>query len=252
MSRPLVLLHPLGTDGGFWRPVLEHLGDETVLTPDLPGHGTAPAAAGPTLADLGRAVLADLDQAGLDRVDLVGLSIGGLVGQYLAATAPERVARLVLVDTVVTYPPEMRDMWRSRAAAVRAEGTAAFVEPTLALWFTAGFRAAGGPVVAAAAAGVVRSPAEGYARACDLLARVDTAELLAEIRCPTLVMCGDDDAPPLVAAARQLAGTLSDARVAWLPGRHAAAVENPAEFAAVLRGFRAEPLPSQTSTGGAS
>jgi 3-oxoadipate enol-lactonase len=58
------------------------------------------------------------------------------------------------------------------------------------------------------------------------------------IAVPTLVVCGEDDAPPFVAAARDLAGTLPDARLVWLaPARHAGVLEQPEQFARALTGF---------------
>ena len=39
-GRPLVMIHGFGSEGGSWRPLLNHLGiDGRVLAVDLPGHG---------------------------------------------------------------------------------------------------------------------------------------------------------------------------------------------------------------------
>lgn len=236
MSVPVVLLHPLGSDARFWDPVLPELasGIDAVAL-DLPGHGTAPLVDDPaSIRSWSAAVLEQLDRLGHERVVLVGISLGGLVAQHLAATAGDRVERVVLADTVAAYPEPMREMWRERAITSRAEGTASFVDPTLALWFTSDFRAGGGPVVAAAADGVAAAPPEGYARACELLAEVDLLDLLPQITCPTLVVCGEQDGSAFVQAAPRLAQTIPGASLRWLPGGHAAVVEHPREFAALV------------------
>ena len=82
-------------------------------------------------------------------VGFLGLGVMGsaMSGHLLAADAPELVRRLVVVDAVPVYPQPMREMWRDRAARAPLEGTEPFLDPTLALWFTADRLAEGGPVV---------------------------------------------------------------------------------------------------------
>ena len=170
----LVLLHPLGADHEFWDPLTRALAGRPVHALDLPGHGRAPLPSGGlTIARAAEAVLAELDRDGAGRVDLLGLSIGGLVAQYIAAHAPERVAHLVLADTVARYPEPFRQQWRARARAARTEGTASFVEPTLQTWFTPDFARSEAEAVRYARAAIARCDPEGYAQACEALEAVD-------------------------------------------------------------------------------
>jgi pimeloyl-ACP methyl ester carboxylesterase len=51
-------------------------------------------------------------------------------------------------------------------------------------------------------------------------------------------VCGEDDAPPFTAAARDFGERLPDARVVWLsPARHAGVLEQPEQFRDALVGF---------------
>ncbi|MGY1602924.1 alpha/beta fold hydrolase [Geodermatophilus sp. SYSU D00815] len=238
-GRPVLLLHPLGVDRSFWNAVAPALEGFEVLTYDFPGHGETPAPEQPytveDLADQARALLADAGQA---RVDVVGVSLGGLVAQRLAADAPELVRRLVVVDAVAVYPEPMRAMWRERAARAADEGMAPFVDPTLALWFTADLLARGGDVVESARRRLETADPRGYALACRALAQADVTGVLDRITAPTLLVCGEDDAPPFTAAARELAARLPGGRVVWLsPARHAGVLERPEQFRAALTGF---------------
>ncbi len=84
--------------------------DRAVLAPDLRGHASStwdpPWDAATHVADL----LAVLDHGGHERVDVVGHSFGGLLATHLAATAPERVRRVILLDPAIGLDPaRMRD-----------------------------------------------------------------------------------------------------------------------------------------------
>jgi pimeloyl-ACP methyl ester carboxylesterase len=238
----VLLLHPLGVDRSFWDGVLPALDGFEVLTYDFPGHGRTPTPAEPytieELADQARSLLAG---AGYDRVDVVGVSLGGLVAQQMAADAPELVRRLVVVDAVAVYPQALRDMWRDRATRAPVEGLEPFLEPTLGLWFTADRVAEDGPVVDAVRRAFLAGDPRGYALACRALEQADVTGVLDRITAPTLVVCGEDDAPPFTAAARDLGERLPDARVVWLsPARHAGVLEQPDQFRDALLGFLGE------------
>ncbi|MXG91175.1 alpha/beta fold hydrolase [Nocardioides flavescens] len=239
----LVLLHGLGVDAAMFDDLRDRLTGPTVAF-DLPGHGAEPALPEGAGLEAHAAWLAERLASQEDGpVDLLGVSLGGLLAQQLAATRPDLVRRLVVVDAVTTYPEPMRAMWRERAAVARTDGVAAYVEPTLALWFTAEAREADEPVVAWTAKTVEGTSPEGYARACELLEGADTRPLLDRITQPVLVVCGDDDAPPFRAAVAELEAALTDVRTCWLPGRHAAVIESPEPAVAALEEFLSTPDP---------
>lgn len=98
---PLVLLHGFGGDGvGTWRAQLEPLADERrVLVPDLLWFGRSTGGGSPGLDAQVAAVLAMLDHAGVAKVDVMGISYGGFVTLGLLGAAPERVNRVILVDS---------------------------------------------------------------------------------------------------------------------------------------------------------
>lgn len=238
-GRPILLLHPLGVDRSFWDGVVPDLDGFEVLTYDFPGHGRAPAPEQPyaieDLADQARALLAE---AGHEQVDVVGVSLGGLVALRMAADDPGLVRRLVVVDAVTVYPQPMRDMWHDRAARAPVEGLEPFLEPTLALWFTAEAIDRGGPVVDGVRRAFLAGDPEGYALACRALAVADLTGVVDRITAPALLVCGEDDAPPFTAAARELADRLPGASLVWLsPARHAGVLEQPGQFRDALLGF---------------
>lgn len=98
---PVLLLHGFGGDGLWtWRAQMGALAEaHTVLVPDLLWFGGSEAGGPPTLDRQVDAALAVLDAAGASRATVVGISYGGFVALTAAARAPDRVERLVIVDS---------------------------------------------------------------------------------------------------------------------------------------------------------
>ena len=100
---PVVLLHGGGTDTAWisWKKAIPVLAAKyRVFTPDWPGHGGSKQYRGKATQEMLESCLLQLlDAWGLQKVTLVGLSMGGSVAAGFAIRHPERVARLVLVDS---------------------------------------------------------------------------------------------------------------------------------------------------------
>jgi 3-oxoadipate enol-lactonase len=242
---PVILLHCLGVDRRVWDGAVAGLaGRFTTLTYDFPGHGErAPSAAPVTIESLADELEALLDREGIARATIAGISLGGLVAQAFAATRPGRVDRLVLVDTTARYTDELRTMWAMRAATARTQGVSPLIDGLLAIWFTEAFRAANPPAVRYVRETLARASGEGYAQACEALAAADLRASAPAIDAPTLVVCGDQDLPSFLDAARWLAETIPGARLEWLaPAKHASMLEQPEKFSAALLNFLTETL----------
>jgi pimeloyl-ACP methyl ester carboxylesterase len=101
---PVVLLHGFGTSSFVWRNVAPEiaLANRTAFAIDLFGYGESDR---PFDADFGIASQAELvDRAltalRLPKATIVGLDLGGAVALRLAASRPERVERLFLVNPI--------------------------------------------------------------------------------------------------------------------------------------------------------
>ncbi|MEO8622555.1 MAG: alpha/beta hydrolase, partial [bacterium] len=101
---PVVLLHGFGTSSFVWREIAPEiaLANRTAFAMDLFGYGESDR---PFDADFGIASQTNLVDRGLTALRLpkatvVGLDLGGAVALRLAATRPERVERLFLVNPI--------------------------------------------------------------------------------------------------------------------------------------------------------
>jgi 3-oxoadipate enol-lactonase len=236
----VVLSHSLACHSAMWEPQAAYLKERyTVLRFDTRGHGLSDAPAGAyTLADLVDDALAVLDGHGVGRAHFVGLSMGGMIGQLLALNHPERVASLTLADTTSRFPAGSDKVWEERIRTVTGKGMAAMVEPTLARWFTEDFRDRGGPVLERVAAMIGATPVAGYVGCCHAIPKIDTTDRLGEIRCPTLVIVGEDDPGTPVAMARAIHDAITDSRLVVIPrASHLCNLERPDAFNRVLGEF---------------
>jgi pimeloyl-ACP methyl ester carboxylesterase len=105
-SIPIVLLHGTSASLHTWDGwALALRGDHRVIRMDLPGFGlTGPSASNDySIEAYVRFTLRLLDTLGVRRFSIAGNSLGGEIAWHLAAAAPDRVSRLVLVDAA-GYP----------------------------------------------------------------------------------------------------------------------------------------------------
>jgi pimeloyl-ACP methyl ester carboxylesterase len=98
---PVLLLHGLGEAAIVWHANVDVMASRhTVIALDIPGHGASDKPEWRySLEKSTQFLLAFLDALQLDRVSLVGNSMGGLMSLAVALDHPERVHKLVLVDT---------------------------------------------------------------------------------------------------------------------------------------------------------
>lgn len=122
-GRPTLLLHGIPLSLVTWRRTIGPLAaGREVIAVDLRGYGESDKPAGADYSPAGQAAVlgALLDALELSDVDIVGSSYGCAVALTLAATAPARVGRLVLINPVC-YPGGPHDLERlSRIKLVAA------------------------------------------------------------------------------------------------------------------------------------
>ena len=211
-AESVVLLHGAGMDHRMWAgvsPALAAAG-RRVLAPDMPGHGRSGGGAPVEIAEAAGWIRRFLDAAGLDRVALAGFSMGALAAletvaqetgaQETGAQAPDRVRSLVLAGVAERMPVHPKLL-----ATAAANDPAAF--DMIAGWghhhpehvaSTRALFADAGPGVLHAGLG-----------ACDRYQRALAAA--AAVRCPVLLLLGENDRMTPATAAEPLAQALTQA-----------------------------------------
>lgn len=231
---PLMLVHPIGASLRFWDALRPHL-DMPLLCCDLRGHGDSAVPSGDYRIDqLADDLQALADAQGLARFNLCGVSLGGMAALALAGRAGERVHRVVVSSTAPRVAPPPTG-WDGRREAALRDGMAPLAGPMVERMFSAAYRETGDPLM-----GTLRTVFEsmspvGYAGAVAVLRDADLEARLARVAAPTLVIAGQQD--PLCPPPKQqsLADALPQGRMVSLDCGHFPPVEQPAEFARLLR-----------------
>ncbi|MGH1569951.1 3-oxoadipate enol-lactonase [Methylobacterium sp. P31] len=228
----------LGATLEMWDALLPSLaGGFRTLRYDTRGHGSSETRDQPAaVADLASDLAGLLDALGIDRAHLVGLSLGGMTVQALASADSRRPLSATLMATAAHLPSEQS--WNERAETVRARGTGALVDATLARWFTPNFPSRAPDIVRAIRERFLACDPAGYAVCCGAIGRMDLRPDLAAITAPTLVIAGRDDPSTPPAMAEEICGGIAQAELLVLPrAAHLLAVERADAVGGYLRAF---------------
>lgn len=238
----LVMSHSLACNVHMWDPQVPALAKRfKVLRFDTRGHGRSDAPAGPyTLDMLADDVKGLFDHLGIRECHWVGLSMGGMIGQTFALKYPGLFRSIALCDTASRYPEGAAEIWAGRVKVATEQGMEPLVPPTLERWFTEGFRKAQ-PEKVAAIAGMIRAtPVAGYAGCCAALPKIDTTDRLKEIKCPALVVCGEQDMGTPLAMSQAIHAAMPGSELVVIPNAaHISNLEQPEAFDAALGRFLA-------------
>jgi len=236
----VTLSHSLACNLHMWDDQMAALTRQyKVLRFDTRGHGQSGAPPGPyTLDQMADDVKGLLDALGIQRTHWVGLSMGGMIGETFALKYPDVFRSMVLADTTSRRPPDADKMWGDRIRLAQEKGMEALVEGTLARWFTEPYRNAHPDVMARIGNAIRATPVAGFAGCCQAIAKIDLLDRLTEIKCPALIMVGDQDHGTPPEMAREIHQNLPGSELQIISSAaHISNIEQTAVFNQALLGF---------------
>jgi pimeloyl-ACP methyl ester carboxylesterase len=238
VSRPidLVLVPGLLCDSAVWEQQAGAL--SALATIQIADHGT--------LDSLGKMAEAILECAPA-RFALAGHSMGGRVAFEVLRRAPDRVIAVALMDTAYAPLNPGRDGQAEASGryallhiariqgmrAMAAEWVKKMVHPD---------RLQDAPLVDSILAMMARKTPDIFAAQIKaLLERPDATPLLANIRCPALVLCGRQDAWSTLPRHEEMAERIPNSRLVVIEDcGHMSTMERPAEVTNALRDWLGE------------
>lgn len=231
-GRLFLLVHAAGSSAGMWRRQVDGLGAaDSVVAPDLPGHGRSGGIEGLATVE----AYADLVERFVAAMRLrpclvVGRSMGGAIALVLAARQPSWLQGVVLACTAARF----------RLAPETVETLHAVVRGRLPQQFTTETFSPATGVDLMREAWTEQVKTDPRVRYTDLLAcqAFDAGPLLGRVKVPTLVVAGADDQVTPVACSEELARAIAGARLEVIAAAgHQAPLEQAAAFDRLVAGF---------------
>ncbi|MGZ8263301.1 MAG: 3-oxoadipate enol-lactonase [Burkholderiales bacterium] len=229
----LTMSHSLASNLTMWDDQAKLLSSRfKVLRYDTRGHGGSSAPEGPyTMDELADDAKALFDALGIKETHWVGLSMGGMIGETFALKYPGVFKSMVLADTTARRPPNADQMWGERVKIAQEQGMQPLVESTLGRWFTQPFRESRMDVMERIGGHIRSTPVAGFVGCCQAISRIDVLDRLREIKCPALVIVGDQDHGTPPEMARAIQQNLPGSKLVVIPSAaHLSNVEQPKAF----------------------
>lgn len=242
-AKRLLLLPGLLCDGTVWLDQISALGESADCT--VVDYGALSS-----IEAMARHALAVAPPGAFS---VAGHSMGGRVALEIARIAPERVARLALLDTG----------YQGRSEGLQGEAEQRGRERLLDIARKQGMRAMGEawapgmvhpsrigtPVFDAILDMIERKTPDIYgAQIQALLGRPDATGMLGGIACPTLLLCGREDTWSPLSRHEQMHAAIPDSRLAIIENSgHMSTMEQPGAVNGALAAWLAEPDARQSA-----
>lgn len=235
---PIVFLHGVGATRACWADQIEALsGSFRCLSIDYRGYGESdvPEPSAISREAYARDVAAVLDAAGIGSAVLCGNSLGGVVALQFYRLYPERVRKLILVDSFAYFPGGAESI-EDRLKTLDELGLAEFAATRAPKLFAPG---APDALIARAKSDMTSIPLSIYKASTAVTWSGDYRDLLPEIKVETLVVWGEHDTVTPRALSEELAAHIPAAReIALIAGAgHIPQMESPAAFNTLIADF---------------
>jgi pimeloyl-ACP methyl ester carboxylesterase len=225
----LVFIHGAGGTHRHWAHQVRGLASVNAYALDLPGHGRSVGQSRTSISSYAEFLEDFVGALGLQRVILVGHSMGGAIVQHFALNHMSRAEGLVLVGTgarLRVLPRILEGLLSDFDSIVDMLLGYAYAEDAPSELVELGKREwlANTPEVV-----------HGDFLACD---NFDVMEQLGEMRCPTLVLCGEDDLLTPAKYGRYLEENIPNATLSIVPGAgHMVMLEQPEQVNRAIEEF---------------
>lgn len=235
-NAPLVFLHGVGSDKSVWNFQVKELSkNRRVVALDYAGYGESDLPASDlTRAEVAAYVLKAFNALKIERAHVCGLSFGGVAALEMLKQNPARLASLVLANTFAKHPQGEQIVERT-FDAVEKLSMREFAERRVEKLLMPQTSQAVKETVIETMARISKETFRWASRAVWL---ADYTDLLSEINCPTLVVCGADDEITPPDLSQDLAENIKGARLEIVENAaHLSNLDQPNEFNSLIEHF---------------
>lgn len=233
-GQDVLLLHGWGSSSIVYSAIMNALcGSCHFIAPDFPGCGASSTMKEPwALKDYGEFVLKLIEKLGLKNPIIVGHSHGGRVCLYLAANGLLAPPKIILLDSAGLIP---KKSFKQKFKA----GSFKTIKRVLTL-----------PVIKNFSGNLLQKARNHYGSAdynaappvlrqtLVSLVNTDLRDILPNIKCPTLLIWGDNDTATPLSDAKIIESLIPDSGLCVIKGTgHFSFCERPAQAIAIIKSF---------------
>jgi pimeloyl-ACP methyl ester carboxylesterase len=249
-GEPLVMIMGVGGDLQAWALQVPSLARHfRVITLDNRGAGRTSAPDRPySIAGMADDVAGLMNHLGIEQAHVLGFSMGGYIAQELTLKYPAKVRKLILLATaphIDGYGAEIVKNWIN---VRRSNMSREHVQRLTATWLYGSDLFDDKERYERAILNGIANPYaqqdHAFIRQAQAILSFDARDRIANIKCETLVVSGEEDILVPPRNSDRLAKLLPKARRVSLPGGHVGCIEHPAEYNAAFLEFLGAAVPA--------
>ncbi|MFB9077708.1 alpha/beta fold hydrolase [Flavobacterium procerum] len=238
-GKAIVLLHGFLENKKMWTEYVNLFSEKyRVVTIDLLGHGESECLGYVhEMEDNANAVNQVLEHLKIEKATILGHSMGGYVGLAFAELYPEKIQKLVLLNSTAKEDSEEKKLNRTRAIKTVKQNYTGFVSLAVANLFSEKNRARLATEIEKAKSEALKTPLQGIIASLEgMKIRKDREELVRKNLFPILLILGKKD--PVLnyeESIEQIEDTTAE--LASFDDGHMSHIENKEELKSVLSKF---------------
>lgn len=240
-SETLVFSHGLLFDVHLFDRQVQALSDQyRCIAYDHPGQGQSTLPEKDfSMEDLYDYAVGFLEALGAGPVHFIGLSMGGFIAMRLAARRPDLVKSIILLDTSADAEPNAVK-YKLLNNIVRYFSTRVVANTILGIMFGKTFLADSGRKAEKERwkQHLIQLP-KTITRSVDaVIGRKDVFEEIQHIKCPVLVVCGEEDVATIPEKSRRIHAQIQGSVLKLVPqAGHSSSIEQPEVITETIRSF---------------
>ncbi len=241
----LVLIAGLGADMNYWPPAFIRLLKKNFKLVLIDNRGAGLSGKPDekyTVKKMAHDVLCVLDHAGINNANICGISLGGFIAQEFVINYPEKVNKCILIATHFGGPNRVKPDFNDTAKLVpdpklsREENA----KKALSVLYSVNFLNKHEKALLRFFSREKKNPMPAHAFLRQNAAGKDyiSETRLQNVKCPVLILQGDEDKIIKPGNAKLMEGKLKNAKAVIFPGAgHSLPVEKPGESAKYITDF---------------
>ena len=240
----VLFLHGVGGNRSNWQAQIDALSPYYLAAAwDMRGYGDSEDYPGPMcIRDVCDDVRRVLDHFAAPQAHIVGLSLGGMIAQEFYRYFPDRIKSLVLANTNAGPAADWTPLQKQEFVDLRRTPLMSGLSimdcaPAIINSLVCDTTSEAVRIDLMESLGKLRQ--ESFLKAVETVVQFNSAEVLATIAIPTLLIGSTDDRVTPIKDIRDMATLIPKARLVEMPGGHLSNLENPDKFSSAIIDFLA-------------